>query len=81
LLLQELTSHVSLAESLSSEMSGAPNLRPLDSKDVEIVSEYAYALKCAFADVFSVELHDAQAENALSLSEQGKHPVCTHGDI
>ena len=59
MLLQELIIHVSLTESLPSEMSGAPNLRPLDSKDDEIMSEYAYALKCAFAEVFSVKLHDA----------------------
>ena len=70
MLLQELTSHVSLAESLPTEMSGAPNLRLLDSKDDEIVSEYAYALKCAFAEVFSIELHDAQPENALLFSSE-----------
>lgn len=40
-------------------------LRPFDSQDAEMVSEYAYALKWAFGEVFSVQLQDAAVDPDL----------------
>ena len=36
--------------------------RALDIRDVGLMSEYAYALKWAFAEKFSVMLHDAELD-------------------
>ncbi|CAL5229511.1 g12849 [Coccomyxa viridis] len=43
------------------------NVRALDIEDAGLVSEYAYALKYAFADSFSVGIHDAELREALLL--------------
>ena len=43
------------------------NVRALDSEDAGVVSEYAYALKGAFAEKFSVELCDARTKGYSPL--------------
>ena len=42
-------------------------LRALDNDDNEMISEYAYALKCAFSEVHSVKLQEMCLETAASL--------------
>ena len=43
------------------------SLRAQDSHDNEMVSEYAYALKCAFSEVHTVKLQEMCLETAASL--------------
>ena len=43
----------------------------LDSEDTALVSEYAYALKLAMADKFSVKLHDAELLHGDDLAYLG----------
>ena len=55
------------AEELVSTENGLSSIRAPDSEDAGLVSEYAYALKCGFADTFAVELHNAELKEALLL--------------
>ena len=57
----------SYAEELTTTEDELVNGRALDSEDTALVSEYAYALKCAFAESFSVGLHDVELKDALLL--------------
>ena len=54
--LQELLRPDSNVNSPSPDMTLPLDMRPLDSKDAALVSEYAYAMKWAFAELFSAEL-------------------------
>ena len=43
------------------------HLKALNNRDNEMVSEYAYALKCTFSEVHTVKLQEMSLENAASL--------------
>lgn len=63
--LQELLRPSSFAESPMPTEAELLNIRALASEDAGLVWEYAYALKLAFAEKFSVETHDAKLKEAL----------------
>ena len=44
------------------------NVQAPDSEETGLVSEYAYALKCAFAETFNVELYEAKFKEVLTRS-------------
>ena len=54
--LQELLRADSDISSPSPDMTLPLDMRPLNSKDAALVLEYAYAMRWAFAEVFSAEL-------------------------
>ena len=61
-LLQELLGPSSDRNPLLSKNGDVLSERALDIEDVGLMSEYAYALKWAFAEKFSVTLHDAELD-------------------
>ena len=62
MLLQELLRPSSDKDALLSKSGDVLSVRALDSEDVGLMFEYAYALKWAFAEKFSVKLHVAELD-------------------
>lgn len=63
--LQKLLRADSDISSPSPDMTLPLDMRPLDSKDVAMMSEYAYAMRWAFAEVFSAELCELEREGMV----------------